>query len=294
MNSSRPPIFFIVFACSLIFLGTALIPRAQTMGSGVESGVESGGSPDKEYGTESEGAPQKGDTIVFSSPFELSMPTYHALEKLYSTLFARLGYKYEQFHQPPERSLADADAGKVDGDTSRVGDILLATHYTNLIMVSEPVFIAKGLVFATNFHARITSWEDFGKLDARVIIVRGHKSNELNAPKHISPDRLIIAPTAENALAMLAAGRGDVLVAVRETQVYFNLPKFKDKRFETIGEVGQSPIYLFVNKRLAPLAPAISAELKRMHSQGEIEQFFTDSLVTHPPALINTRQEKHE
>jgi hypothetical protein len=90
---------------------------------GQKSAAEALHSPLASQLVDSSQGDAEGNTIVFSTPWQEGMPNCKALELIYTEAFSRMEYDFELFHQPPERSLADANVGLVDGDAHRGWDM---------------------------------------------------------------------------------------------------------------------------------------------------------------------------
>lgn len=199
-----------------------------------------------------------------------------------SVSFAVLTKAYEQLgieisgkHMPSRRSLAEADMGYSDGEVSRIASI--EPQHPNLIRIRIPVdrFSMSAI---TNSHTEtISSLYDI--IDLRVGIRTGMRFAEL-ATRDI-PD----VTTSQNwdiLFDMLAEDRIDVVLATPHTWIeQRKRPQLAAIRLHN-PPIQEIPLFHYLHKRHADLAPRITQTLRTMSEKGEIEAIRNSILKVSP------------
>ena len=203
---------------------------------------------------------QATEKLVLSTP-ELTADTVVS-EMILKEAYRRIGINVTIKKFPPERSLHEANNGKVDGEVQRIGSI--SEIYHNLRRVDPTINFLEGITFTANADAVINSWPDLKPF--RVGILRGIKFVEANT-KGL---KVYAAGNHREMFRMLNKGRFDVVVAPRFSANFF----IRANKLESIRELPKPLVRLdlfhYLHKRHEALVPRVSATLQAMSDAGEL------------------------
>jgi len=181
---------------------------------------------------------------------------------------AGLGMRIEVM--PAERCLAAADQGLVDGLYTRVAG--LAAQYPGLIMVSEPADRFEFTAYTLRADLRIAGWDDLRPLS--VGVVTGWKLAEENTR---GVRELTRAHDADALFRLLAQGRVDVAVAGGHDVRTLSRRKGLAELRALSPPLAVRPMYIYLNKRHARLAPRLAEALRGMRADGSLERILQKS-----------------
>jgi len=183
-----------------------------------------------------------------------------ALDLVLKEAFLRAGSDVRFQTLPSERSLREADAGILDGDSNRVAG--LEALYPNLVRVPESNMLYEFMAFAARPGVRVDNWQDLAGRSVAYIV--GWKIVEEN----LRGASATPVATPEELFRLLAAGRVDVVIYHRLGGLYY---------LRTLGVRGgcavEPPLavremYLYLNRRHAALAEPLARALRAMKADG--------------------------
>jgi len=209
--------------------------------------------------------------MAFSRPETLCDGKWQRL--IYTEIFRRLGIKAEFRDYPAKRVSIETDAGNIDGEAAR--PYQYAAEHPNLIRVEEFIFNASFSAFAVQASIpQLNGWDSLKGTDYRVGYRRGSKTSESNLPKVVSRENLSDVTEPIQGLKKLASGRTDLFVD-EESGIFTLLqtPEFKESKIRFVGVMESFPVYAYLYKRHASLAPKMAEVIKAMKAEGLIEQY---------------------
>ena len=201
------------------------------------------------------------DTAPFSTPANDGF-----YDLVLTEAFDRIGIDLEIRHLPSERSLVEANTGRVDGEYGRTS--IVADLYSNLRIVPEPLV---DLAFSAFVRDRAREPRDFGSLrDFHVAYIRGWKIYEDN----VTEARSVTVVNSETQLfEMLAAGRVDVILYNRTR----GMSRLRTARNQTIHVVEPplaiQPMYLFLHERHQNIVTPVATALREMKTDGSYDRY---------------------
>lgn len=179
--------------------------------------------------------------------------------------YRRLGIDAETEILPNERALHDANNGATDAENIRKAGI--EKIYSNLIPVSEPVLNFDVMVFTTGLTFAMNGWDSLRPYS--ICLLRGMKVAEDGT----AGMRQLISSTPEQVIRMLAAGRCDVAVLGRG--IWTEIDRLRVGSFRALEPpVATVPLFHYVNRRHADLAPKLAEMLRQMQLDGTIDRVF--------------------
>jgi len=225
------------------------------------------------------GVCQESAPVSKDSTFVMAFirPETHYLGKwqrlIYTDVFRRLGIKAEFRDYPSKRASIEADAGNVDGEPSRPSQY--ADEHPNLIRVEESLLSAKISAFATQPSIpQLDGWDSLKGTKYRVEYMRGIKLTEMNLPKVVSRENLSDVTEPEQGLKKLISGRTDLYIDQESVALtLLQTPEFKDGKIRIVGVMEIAPLYPYLHKKHAALAPKMAEIIKAMKAEGSIEQY---------------------
>lgn len=207
-------------------------------------------------------------TIVLNTADEYPLSTIDNrgyVDMIISEAFKRLGLVSRIVHLPSERALVNANAGIDDGNFVRIAG--LEKSYPDLVMVPEMITEFEFTAFTKDPSIRIRGWS--GLKPYRVGIITGWKILEA---KVVGTRSLTKAGDPDALFAMLAGDRVDVVVFDRRQGLAV---------IKRLGIAGVKPLlpalarqdmFLYLNRRHAPLAPKLANVLREMKRDASFER----------------------
>lgn len=192
---------------------------------------------------------------------------------VFTEAFKRLGVPIQITNYPLARRTLLVDHGDIDVDGGRVrayGDA-----HPNLVRVEEP-FVEYGFgLFTTHPALHLPSLDALRTTDWRVEYRRGILTCEKTLKPLLPANRLSDISSEEQGLNKLLADRTDLYCDLDYVvQEVLNAPEFKDKnRIHKALSLGTVPIYMYMQRRHAELAPRLAAVFKKMKAEGLIEAY---------------------
>jgi hypothetical protein len=193
--------------------------------------------------------------------------------RIYSEAFRRLGIKLELAVYPNQRIGVVLDQGVIDGEAARAR--VYSEVHPELIRVEESVLDVVFALYATNHAVELKRLDDLRRLKLRTAYRRGVVVCERALASLLPPEQIIDVTGAEQGLQMLLSGRADVMCAVDQslTNVLIG-PEFAGvTSVRKVLGLQAAPLFPYLHRRHAELAPKLAAVLKAMKAEGLIERY---------------------
>jgi polar amino acid transport system substrate-binding protein len=185
--------------------------------------------------------------------------------KVLKEAYGRIGVKVRGERLPAARSLEMAEAGLLDGEVNRIKAI--EEEYPRLIRIDVPVNLLEGVVMTCNTSLGHVSMEAIRKLHLGIKI--GNRYAEMLTDGMPGVTRL---PQEKKLVELLLKGRLDALLVDRAwADAEMAKPGMGCLRVNEPPLV-VVPLYHYLNRRHAALAPLITGELRTMRQCGEIDR----------------------
>jgi hypothetical protein len=198
-------------------------------------------------------------------------------QKIYPAAFGRAGKQVRISPMPGERSLIEANSGRLDGDAARFGSAKVENQYPNLIRVQEPLLVSSTSVFSIQFSANIRNWSDIVDLSPGIVYVRGYKLVESRLSAMGLKQRAFHVADHGKALRFLMAGRADVLISTEPAvRSYLSRREFRNAGIHRIGVLEKNALHLYLHKRHAELAGRMAEILREMKADGTYRRLFQE------------------
>ncbi len=179
-------------------------------------------------------------------------------------VYEKIGIGVEFNDLPARRALGWANTGKTDGDLARIDGT--EKKFTNLIKISTPVTMFKGVAFTKKIQRDIQSWEDLKGLS--VGIIAGIRYSDIGTK---GLDR-IPAKDMTHLFNLLFRDRIEVAIADFDSgkiEIYRN---FKATKIHNIGQpLHSAPLFHFIHKKNRDLVPRLESALRSMLESGQID-----------------------
>jgi len=182
------------------------------------------------------------------------------LDRVLIEAFRRIGRQVAFAHLPHERSLTEAEAGTIDGDSVRIAG--LEAQYPNLVRVPESMTTYEFTAFAKEGHAGVSNWESLRDQDVGYLI--GWKIFEEN----VRGATVNKVATARQLFTLLDRGR--IAVALYERRGgEFAIKDMGLTGIRTLAPpLATREMYLYLNRKHAALLPLLAKALKDMKADG--------------------------
>jgi polar amino acid transport system substrate-binding protein len=250
--------------CFLLFI---YLMTAYEIGVGGE-----GPSPDP--------AGENGPVITLAYPGVDCEPCWAFAMAFYTEAFRRIGYEFNMASLPSERALIESNAGRIDGEVSRIGDLNADGAYPNLIRVDEVAAVVEVAAYGRKPVIGLTGWDAMFDRRCRIAYEKGLKLFEKKIPAGY-PDNLI-QPTMDlvQLCRLLAADRADVGIALPvQIEGVLQREEFRDAGIYKIGALAKVKTYPYLHRKHARLVPELEAAIRAMKADGVYEQ------ILHPKNL---------
>lgn len=198
------------------------------------------------------------------------------MRRVYTEAFRRLGMPLQFADFPTLRLSNTLERGAVDGEPARF--LAYAAAHPSLVRVDEPVFDAQLALFAATPAPSLSRLEDLPGTSLRVEYRRGLVACEVALKPWQPAGRLRDVTTTEEGLDNLL--RRPTTLVHCDSDVAFDsairMPRFKavNSSFRQLLAIGQpQPLYPFLHRSNAELAPRLAAVLKVMKAEGLIQRY---------------------
>ena len=177
--------------------------------------------------------------------------------------YKKLGIELVIKTLPAERALQSSNSGAIDGELVRIAGI--EEGYPNLIRIPVSHVTAEQMAFGRDKTIIIDGWQSLAPY--KLAFHRGYKVAE----KNTEGMNRYLTGTDEAAFRMVATGRMDLALANRFTGERVINELGLDTVVMISPPVQVDPLYHYLNKKHADLVPQITAVLREMEADGEIE-----------------------
>lgn len=217
------------------------------------------------------------DPIVFAMHNRGCDMCNRSLELFYKEAFSRLGYTFAYNLYPLKRSLAESNAGRIDGECAR-GQIppTLQKKYPNLIRVKEPIWESHISVYSMKPETQVNGWQDL-KNHKNIVVgfSKGGVYLDRMVRQHRSTTQTFYgALNYTQGLRMLVSQRIDLLLGFSGAiDSILKKEEFRHKNIYNAGAVATLPLYPYLNKKYAHLAVPLASVLKQMKKEHIIDKY---------------------
>ncbi|WP_022851689.1 substrate-binding periplasmic protein [Limisalsivibrio acetivorans] len=181
---------------------------------------------------------------------------------LLKNAFGKLGHSIKIQKLPSARSLENANNGIDDGEYARIKD--LSSKYDNLIIVDHPLAHFNFVAFS-NKYIDIKDWNSLK--DYHVAYINGWKIYDA----HVKAKSVTKVRDHAALFNILNKRRAEVVLYEEHRGNLY----LKENSFGGISQVGEPldtrEMFLYLNKKHAPLAVKLKNTLELMEDSGEIE-----------------------
>jgi len=197
-------------------------------------------------------------------------------DRIVAEAFRRIGVAVRLVGLPSERALKNADAGIDDGNYVRIAG--LTRLYPNLVMVPEVVSEFPFTAFTRDPGLRVSGWADLR--GRQVACVTGWKLVEKSL-ENVTPLTLVQDEAA--LFALLDKGRAEVVIAGLHTgREIIRRQRYLGMR-AILPPLAEPPMYLYLHRRHAALAPRLAEALRQMKRDGTFQRLRQEGLSGGPP-----------
>jgi polar amino acid transport system substrate-binding protein len=197
-----------------------------------------------------------------------SNPTHEEIWRVVQAAARRAGIPVAARSVPAERALALANSGATDGDVGRIEG--LERQYPNLVRVTEPVYRYAAYAFAYNKLEVTAGWESLQ--GHGICIRRGIKLFELRTE---SMQRQML-DDERSILRMLRNGGCDMALLEPNSQVVKAAMAARPRLYKLLPPLEVTPLYLYLHRSHAALAPRFAEALKQMRQDGTLQKILDD------------------
>ncbi len=199
------------------------------------------------------------------------------VRRIYTEAFRRLGVPVVLPAIPLQRMTEMLDRGEIDGDVGRVHAHGLA--HPELVRVEEAMYDVVFGLYTLSPEIELKQADDLAAKPWSATYVRGVAVCE-RLLKSLPPGNVTAISTDEQGMEMLALKRVDLYCAANHTvtdvasrERYRQLPPPR-----LALSMGTIPLYPYLHRRHAALAPRLAAVLRELRAEGQIERYRLESL----------------
>lgn len=219
-----------------------------------------------------------GDRLVLAHPFpkEASFAP-GVLSLICKDAFRQLGLDVEVRMFPPLRGSIEADAGRIDGEVGRAH--AYAAAHPELVRVDEPLLSFRVAAFTRLPGLKIANWDSLKGTPYKVTYRSGYITFKAQLEQVLPLQQISSVVDSQTGLQNVALGQTDIFVDLEEFGQR-QLAKLH-KRYRDVynaGLVQDTPVYIYLHKRHAALAPRLADVLSKMKSNGAIARHVATTL----------------
>jgi len=200
------------------------------------------------------------------------------IRRIYTEAFKRLGVPVRFVSYPTLRLSVMLERGEVDGEAWRA--LNYAAAHPDLVRVEEAAVDGQFALYVANDTVRLNRLEDLATTNLRAQYRRGVVVCENTLKKWQPADRLFDVTSTEQGLENLLQGPPDFFHCDTELSMASALfsGKFKgETRIRKLLVLSESaPLYPYLHRKNAELAPRLAAVLKQMKAEGLIARYRLD------------------
>jgi polar amino acid transport system substrate-binding protein len=200
------------------------------------------------------------------------------LKLIYTDAFQQLGVPLEIRHFPAARAGAEALAGNVDGELARSHEY--ESTQTAMLRLPEPTLFVATAAYTRRKDIQLApGWEGLRGTTYRTEYRFGYSITEHKLMAVLPAVHLSAVQTSETGLRKLVLGRTDLYVdTVEAIEPLLASSEFRNAGIRVASVLQRAPLYAYLNKKHAPLAPRLAAILKKMRESGQIERYRLQAL----------------
>lgn len=213
--------------------------------------------------------------------------TGRLLRRTYQELFRRVGLVPEFKTLPPARLAVELSAERLDGEVARPQ--AFAESQPGLLRGDEPIMTIGFALWSLQPRPALQRLDQLADSGLSVNYTRGVVECEHLLQPLLPAQRLVDVTTTVHALTLLQLGRNDVHCGIDAAVLsdagsaeLVGLPP--PVKLFSVGEA--IPLYLYLQRKQAAWLPLIDAALKRMRSDGTLEQIRRETLVEYKLAPV--------
>lgn len=212
--------------------------------------------------------------FVVGTDFEDATFSGRWLRLIYFEAFKRLGLPLDFAVFPTVRLGVEADEGRIDGEAVRVH--AYADAHPNLVRVEESVLNVDFLLYTANPVLHLGGLEDLPASGLLGEYRRGVLLCERTLKKWLPAAQVSDVASTEQGLKKLLARRTDLFCELDNAMLTVQAaPEFRGaaKIRKLVNLNSTLPLYPYLHKKNAALAPRLAAILQQMKSEGLIERY---------------------
>jgi len=210
--------------------------------------------------------------IVFASFVDKESYAGRLLDLIYRDAFQQLHIEFEERIYPAARASVETAAGNADGEIARsygYGPI-----HPELVRVEAPLLDATTSAYAYRPDIRVHGLESLRGSGYRIEYRAGYPVMLQHLLSVMPEASLSTAADAELGLKKLVAGRADIYVDVEETVLpLLEREPYKGAGIYKAGVVESNPLYCYLTRRHADLAPRLAEIFKKMRTSGALDRY---------------------
>lgn len=229
-------------------------------------------------------AAQARDKLVLARPADKESGYARRLFQLVADdAFGKLGYDVEIRNYPPLRASREADAGNVDGEagrTSQYGD----THPA-LVRADEVIVVIRIAAFTTDPNIRLDGWDSLKDTPYRIDYRSGYELTKVRLERTVPAARLTGVVDGQAGMQRLALGISDLYIDTNEFgQLMMDKMPERYGKVRVAGWMEQLPLYFYLHRRHAALAPRLAAVLRQMRADGALDRYVEQAFLENAAA----------
>ncbi|MET0049132.1 MAG: transporter substrate-binding domain-containing protein [Sedimenticola sp.] len=200
--------------------------------------------------------------MVFTAPS--GSPMGLISERVLKEAYGNIGISIRVDKVPGKRALASSNSGQVDGEANRIANI--NEKFSNLIMIPVPVVNIKMVAFSKQETFPINGWESLKPY--YIGIRRGIRISE----EGTKGMRRQLVDDYRTLFTLLDLGRVEVVVTPHLVGL-IEMKKSNIKDVKTLEPpLIETKLYHYLHKKHESLVPKITASLRKMEADGDIER----------------------
>jgi len=210
--------------------------------------------------------------IVLASFVDKESYAGRMLEMIYRDAFQQLHIALELRIYPAARASVETAAGNADGELVRSYDY--AALHPELVRVDAPILETTTSAFAYRADIHVHGLESLRGSGYRIEYRAGYPVIRQHLLAVVPENTLSTAADAELGLKKLAAGRADLYVDADETVLpLMQREPYKGTGIYKAGIMETNPLYCYLTRRHADLAPRLAEVFRKMRASGAFDRY---------------------
>ncbi|NRR31085.1 hypothetical protein HSX11_12925 [Oxalobacteraceae bacterium] len=203
--------------------------------------------------------------------------TARVLSLICSDAFGRVGMDVLLRQTPPLRASIEAEAGIIDGEVGRA--IAYGQFHPGLIRVEEALASVKVVAFARTPGLSVDGWDSLKGKPYRVEYRTGYITFKTRLEQVLPPQQISSVVDAQSGLQRVALGSTDLFIDTEE----YGLSQLSrlQSRYGALyraGLIEDIPVYIYLHRRHAALAPLLANALSKMKADGALGRHIDKAL----------------